>query len=289
MLALGFPAVARDYSPQLVLGQNNFIHGMANIGGSSGLNYPLDVGVDKSVTPNRIYVADTYNNRVLGWKSESELANGAPADLVLGQADFNTNSYNGGTLAGDPAINATGLCGPEGIAFDPSGNVYVGDEENSRVLAFANPLATATPTPTPTPTATATATATATSTATATATATPTATPTPSLACIQANPPALDFPSRAAGHNRITRHFQISNACSEPVTGYVTPLIDTGFFVIRGGGNFSLAPGQSRKIVVSFRPPQPGIFQSNVLIIGSTPSYQQVIVNLSGTGTKRPR
>ncbi|MGC1339422.1 MAG: hypothetical protein WA836_14990 [Candidatus Binataceae bacterium] len=76
--------------------------------------------------------------------------------------------------------------------------------------------------------------------------------------------------------------------CSESVSGYVTPLRDTAFYVIRGGGDFSLAPGKSRKVVVSFRPPRAGNFQSNVLIVGNAPASQQLTVGLSGPGTPRP-
>jgi hypothetical protein len=118
---------------------------------------------------------------------------------------------------------------------------------------------------------------------------TPTATPTPSAACLEASTAALEFPARAAARGRVTRNFRIRNTCGAAVTGYVTPLNDTAFFVIRGGGNFSLGAGESRKIVVAFRPPQTGAFQSNVLIVGEQPSYQQVIVDLSGTGTPRPK
>ena len=160
----------------------------------------------------------------------------------------------------------------------------------SSVLPTPTPTATATATATGTPTITATPTTTptATSTSTATASATPTATPTPASACIETSTVAIDFPNRAGGRGRITRNFEVSNVCSESVSGYVTPLHDTAFYVIRGGGDFSLAPGTSRKVVVSFRPPSPGNFQSNVLIVASAPVTQQLTVGLSGTGTGRP-
>jgi hypothetical protein len=86
----------------------------------------------------------------------------------------------------------------------------------------------------------------------------------------------------------VTRSFRISNACSAAESGYVTPLNDTAFFVIKGGGTFSLAPGSSRKVVVSFRPPHPGNFTGNVLIVGSSPVEQQFTIGLAGTGVGRP-
>ncbi|MGH7778984.1 MAG: hypothetical protein ACREQR_04060 [Candidatus Binataceae bacterium] len=142
-----------------------------------------------------------------------------------------------------------------------------------------NVVAPATVVPTPTPTAV----------PTVTPTPTPTATPTPSGGCLQSNTAAIEFPSRAAGRGGIKRNFRISNTCGMTVSGYATPLKDTAFFVINGGGNFSLAPGKSRKIVVAFRPPQTGDFHSNVLIVGDAPVHQQMSVELSGTGTPRPK
>ena len=50
------------------------------------------------------------------------------------------------------------MCQPAGVAMDPLGNLYVGDETNNRVLVFDAPLTLPTPTPTATDTPTATAT-----------------------------------------------------------------------------------------------------------------------------------
>ena len=46
------------------------------------------MAIDTSATPNRLYVADDDNNRVLGWNDAASFANGAAADLVIGQPDF---------------------------------------------------------------------------------------------------------------------------------------------------------------------------------------------------------
>ena len=61
----------------------------------SRLNSPQDVAVDAA--SGRLFVADTYNDRVLSWPSAAAQANGQPADLVLGQANlFATGADNGG-------------------------------------------------------------------------------------------------------------------------------------------------------------------------------------------------
>ena len=71
--------------------------------------------------------------------------------------DF-TDSFCANSAPGNTPPSATAMCLPAGVAMDPLGNLYVGDENNNRVLVFDAPL---TP-PTPTPTATATDTPTAT-------------------------------------------------------------------------------------------------------------------------------
>src|ERR1700676_2125684 len=54
--------------------------------------FPESLAVDSSVTPPILYVADTLNNRVLGWKNASAFQKGDYADLVIGQRDkFSTN------------------------------------------------------------------------------------------------------------------------------------------------------------------------------------------------------
>lgn len=147
-IAIGFPAVAGNYAAELVLGQNDFTHAMQNLGGPSGLKDPFGVGVDKSVTPNRIYVADTDNNRILGWANEQDLTSGAPADLVLGQNDFNSGHNNGGTMAGDASgVGPDSLEQPTSVAVDAGGNVYVADSGNNRVLLYPAPFAKCTSLP----------------------------------------------------------------------------------------------------------------------------------------------
>jgi hypothetical protein len=120
-----------------VLGQLDFSHQSMNLTDAQGLINPEAVAIDASVTPNRLYVTDFNNNRVLGWRDPTSFANGAPADLVVGQPDFLSYFCDGSS--GDN-ISASDLCFPEAIAADSLGNLYVADTGNNRVLEYSNPF-----------------------------------------------------------------------------------------------------------------------------------------------------
>jgi sugar lactone lactonase YvrE len=127
-------AAQGDAVADRVLGQIDFTKTAVNFVDSVGLDAPAGVAIDK--TANHVLVADTQNNRVLGWKSESAFKSGGPADLVIGQPDFNSFGCNQNAT---PA--ATTLCAPVGVAFDSSHRVYIGDTQNNRVVVFADPFA----------------------------------------------------------------------------------------------------------------------------------------------------
>lgn len=97
---------------------------------------PQSVAVDTSVSPPLLYVADTGNNRVLGWRDASAFSNGAPADLVIGQRDFFTT-----TAQGPGTALTTGLFAPMALAVDAQGNLYVADAGNNRILRYPRPFA----------------------------------------------------------------------------------------------------------------------------------------------------
>ena len=88
------------------------------------LTAPQGIFVDQAAN---LYVADTGANRVLIFPTTSVPAAGSAAGVVIGQADFS------GTAG------AVALRSPFGIGVDSSGNVYVGDTGNNRVLEFAWP------------------------------------------------------------------------------------------------------------------------------------------------------
>jgi uncharacterized protein (TIGR03437 family) len=104
-----------------------------NFSVSGGLYSPAGVAVDTTGSTPILYVADTGNNRILAWKNatSSTLANEQAPDLVIGQ-------LNGSSTL--PSING-GLHYPTGLLVDPSGNLYVADSGNNRILRYPKPFA----------------------------------------------------------------------------------------------------------------------------------------------------
>ncbi|HLH43434.1 MAG TPA: hypothetical protein VKV74_10635 [Bryobacteraceae bacterium] len=98
-------------------------------------NGPSGIAFDYSTNPPAVYVSDTGNNRVLGWRNSAALATGAPADIVIGQPSLVS------TLPAGPGTSfSTGLNLPRGITVDSQGNLYVVDAGNNRVLRYVTPL-----------------------------------------------------------------------------------------------------------------------------------------------------
>lgn len=124
--------------PTRVIGQNSTtISSVApNLVEGREFLTPESVAVDPTGSPAALYVSDTGNNRILGFRNAAAFANGQKADLVIGQPDFAT------TLAAGPVngTHTTGLASPEGITVDSSGNLWVVDAGNNRVLRFPKPF-----------------------------------------------------------------------------------------------------------------------------------------------------
>lgn len=96
------------------------------------------VAVDRSSSPQALFVSDFGNNRVLGWRDAANFSNGAPADIVIGQLDKVSTNPQGPGAAGS---RVTGVASPGGLAIDARGNLYVADAANNRVLRFPKPFA----------------------------------------------------------------------------------------------------------------------------------------------------
>ncbi len=117
----------------IALGQTDLIHKNQNVVNASSLDNPAQIAFDPST--GGLYVADTVNNRILGWRSAADFTNFEPAALVIGQPDFQSNEIDRtGT------VGANGFSGPSGVAVDSNGNLYVSDFVNSRVLEFNAPF-----------------------------------------------------------------------------------------------------------------------------------------------------
>lgn len=118
------PPFTAGMNASLVIGQANFTSN-APATTSSGLTAPFYIAFDHS---GDLWVADAGNNRVLEFMAPLATS-GMAASLVIGQANF--------TSAGAPSPPTAGsLNGPAGIAFDSTGNLWIGDLFNNRVLQF---------------------------------------------------------------------------------------------------------------------------------------------------------
>jgi sugar lactone lactonase YvrE len=141
-LALAGPAhaAAGDTIADRVLGQRRF---------STSIPYfvdgkvfaATDIAIDRSATPNRVWLADSGLNRVLGWSDITRFRAGASADLVLGQPSLYTGTaiYEQKDCPSPPS--ATRFCLPTRVDVDFRGNLYVVDLFNFRVLEFDRPFA----------------------------------------------------------------------------------------------------------------------------------------------------
>jgi uncharacterized protein (TIGR03437 family) len=99
---------------------------------------PESVVVDTSSNPSPLYIADTGNNRILGFRNAASFTNGQFADIVIGQPDLFT-TFQQGPASG--SARTTGVAIPEGMTVDASGNLYVIDAGNNRILRFPKPFA----------------------------------------------------------------------------------------------------------------------------------------------------
>ena len=107
-------------SASVVIGQPDF--GQTDPGLSeSSLNRPVGISTDGQ----RLAVADWGNSRVLIY-NHIPTANGAPADVVVGQSDFES---------ADPNTDETGMRGPNGVFLDGQ-QLFVADTLNHRVLIY---------------------------------------------------------------------------------------------------------------------------------------------------------
>ncbi len=159
----GQAAAGQAAAATVVLGQSDFpynspnsIHGREFYFGPSYLGYDAGIAVDSSTSTPHLYVSDPNNNRVLGFADARKVGPGVQADIVIGEPDMATAVCNYGGVTNPatethaPARQPTqsSLCYPTGLAVDPgTGDLYVADSSNGRVLRFPAPFAAGTSNP----------------------------------------------------------------------------------------------------------------------------------------------
>ncbi|HUS06080.1 MAG TPA: hypothetical protein VMZ52_07290 [Bryobacteraceae bacterium] len=119
----------------VVVGQPDFKTATLNFGGAGstpsakGLRGPQGVWLQNG----KLYVADTQNHRVVVW-NQVPTANGQPADLVLGQANFTT--FVEADLARAPVnARANNMLNPVSVTSDGT-RLFVTDLGHNRVLVW---------------------------------------------------------------------------------------------------------------------------------------------------------
>src|SRR5579862_6833092 len=111
------------------VGRANFVAGQPDFTAidinltQTGMRTPTAVASDGHV----MAVADTDNNRVLIWRT-IPTSNGAPADVVIGQADF-THAVT------SVPPTAKSLRGPQGVWIQ-NGKLYIADSQDNRILVY---------------------------------------------------------------------------------------------------------------------------------------------------------
>lgn len=113
-----------------VLGQVDFVSGGSGTGNNRFAS-PRSVVVDAAT--GKVFVADSSHHRVLRFSSVNALTDGAAAEAVLGQTNFTNVSANRGLFFATAAT----LNDPRGLAME-SGNLWVADYRNNRILRFDN-------------------------------------------------------------------------------------------------------------------------------------------------------
>jgi uncharacterized protein (TIGR03382 family) len=128
-----------DTTADLVIGQPDFTSAGGNQNATPAAN-TLDHCIACFIDANgNLYVADEFNNRVMLFLAP--LSDNMNATRAYGQLNFTTIGANQG------GISANSLNGPVGVSIDPiSGNLYVADGPNMRILEYSTPLTNSTAT-----------------------------------------------------------------------------------------------------------------------------------------------
>lgn len=115
------------------LGQPNLRQNGVNLVQGLEMYNPNAIALDGRDGTLHLYISDTRNHRVLAWQDARAFQNGDPPAIILGQP--------GPQGSGPLGIGIKGFNAPTGLAVDPNtGNLYVSDFNNNRVLRFPAPF-----------------------------------------------------------------------------------------------------------------------------------------------------
>ena len=154
--------LAGDLWADIIIGQPDFSEITSWVTLPNRLFLTHGVIVDRTSTPNKMYIYDAGHNRIMGLDVDKCLASttdplDCSADIIIGQPSANASACNGDSGFQNYPIrapaSAASLCSiPENalsvgegyvgssMAVDPQGNLYVTDYHNNRVLKYNKPF-----------------------------------------------------------------------------------------------------------------------------------------------------
>ncbi len=118
-------------SAEAVFGRSTFTENGTDVVGQGTIPGPWGLAVSANGT---LFVVDQRAHRILRYDNATTRGSGGFANGVLGQIDFTSRIWN--SSAGGSTPLSYGFETPVSIALDPSGNLYVVDQGNGRVLRF---------------------------------------------------------------------------------------------------------------------------------------------------------
>jgi hypothetical protein len=121
VLRYSYPVTSNNPTAEIIFG-----NGYSNPGTQSKFNSVYGIAVYNGA----LWVSDGEDNRILKFDNAYSVSSNFPnASVVLGQTGFTTQIWGRA---------ANQLSTPSGICIDASGNMWVADGENNRVLKYSN-------------------------------------------------------------------------------------------------------------------------------------------------------
>lgn len=111
-------------APEVVLGKTSLTSSGAGFASQVNLGSAWGLALDAQ---GRLWVSDRDRNRVVAFDQAATAPTGTPMSRVLGQPDF---------VSSTKGLSSTALSAPGAIALDASGNLWVADSGNHRVVRF---------------------------------------------------------------------------------------------------------------------------------------------------------